>query len=77
MSTEEARRVFDGFLKTKNEESKLLNPYSNGIGLSLCKQICENLGGTIKVKSTLGRGTTFTFTISALQEFGGERLQDL
>ena len=37
MSQEEVERVFDGSLKTSNTESKKLNPYSNGIGLSICK----------------------------------------
>ena len=37
MSQDEANRVFEGSLKTGNVESKKLNPYSNGIGLSICK----------------------------------------
>ena len=47
MSQDEANRVFEGSLKTGNDESKKLNPYSNGIGLSICKQLCESLGGEI------------------------------
>ncbi|WP_203295642.1 sensor histidine kinase [Luteirhabdus pelagi] len=35
----------------------------NGIGLSTVKRIINNLGGTIEVDSTVGQGTTFTFTI--------------
>lgn len=31
----------------------------SGIGLSLCKQIMDNLNGKIEVESTLGKGTTF------------------
>ena len=64
MSQDEASVVFDGFHKTNNSESKLLNPYSNGLGLSICKQICRSLGGEISVESTLGKGSTFTFTMN-------------
>jgi PAS domain S-box-containing protein len=34
-----------------------------GIGLSLCKKIVENHGGTIKMSSHKNIGTTFTFTL--------------
>ncbi len=32
----------------------------NGIGLALCRRIVSNLGGDIRVRSTLGEGTTFS-----------------
>lgn len=35
----------------------------NGLGLSVCKKIIENLNGTIKVVSTFGTGTTFLLSI--------------
>ncbi len=34
-----------------------------GVGLILCKDFVERNGGTIKVESTLGQGTTFKFTL--------------
>ena len=63
MSADEAASVFGGFYKTKNQESKSMNPYGNGIGLSFCKQICQSLEGDITVVSALGHGSAFTFTM--------------
>ena len=38
-----------------------------GIGLALAKGLVEAMGGTIGVKSTLGRGSSFWFELPAAE----------
>ena len=42
-----------------------MNPAGNGLGLSICRDICRSLGGDLQLVSTLGKGTKFTFTMDA------------
>lgn len=52
---EEISRVFDkGFTGTNG---RLAGKKSTGIGLYLCRKLCEKLGVSINVKSTEGEGT--------------------
>ena len=64
ISEEDQKRLFEPFSKTSNAKSRSMNVYGNGVGLSICKQICEGLEGSIKVDSQLGFGSKFTFSMS-------------
>ena len=51
------------------------NVRGNGVGLSICKKICEQMEGRIVVESKEGHGTTFTFNMKAFQARSVENYQ--
>ena len=61
MTQEKMEHIFEPFGKYNQA-----NYLGNGVGLSICRQICEHMKGSISVESEVGQGTTFTFTMKAL-----------
>lgn len=53
--------IFDAFTKAKRKGTQ--NEVSYGLGLSICKQIAEQHGGSIHVESELGKGTEFVVSL--------------
>jgi PAS domain S-box-containing protein len=49
--------IFDRFVTGNGNNSKA------GLGLSICHDLIEHMGGTINIKSTVGKGTSLWFSI--------------
>ncbi|MER2513354.1 MAG: ATP-binding protein [Nitrosomonas ureae] len=62
MSEETMKKIFNYGYTTKPPGK------GSGMGLYMCKYIVELHGGTIRVKSVLGEGTTFTVTLPVYKE---------
>ncbi|MBQ0760155.1 MAG: response regulator [Zhongshania sp.] len=56
----EIKRLFSPF--TQIDASTTRKFGGSGLGLSICKNLCELMGGSISVASTYHEGSTFTFT---------------
>jgi PAS domain S-box-containing protein len=63
IATQDQERIFKLFQMLKPAE----DTESTGIGLAIVKKIIDQLGGTIRVESELGQGSTFYFTLSSAQ----------
>lgn len=58
---EELPRVFERFYRTSR--GRAADQVGSGLGLAIVKHIVEAHGQTINVRSTIGIGTTFAFTL--------------
>jgi two-component system phosphate regulon sensor histidine kinase PhoR len=56
-------RVFDKFYRS--EDSRRLAPDGTGLGLYICRELVELMGGRIRASSTPGAGSTFTVELPA------------
>ncbi len=63
LTTEQQENIFSSFTQA---DSSITRKYGgSGLGLNICKQLAQKLGGGIWVESTLGRGSKFSFNITA------------
>ncbi len=59
MAEEQRQKLFTKYYRIKSEETK--NIEGTGLGLYICKEIIEKMGGRIEVASELGKGSVFSF----------------
>lgn len=61
ISEESIGKIFESFSQASSDTTRKFG--GTGLGLTISKQLVELQGGNIHVKSTLGKGTSFIFTI--------------
>lgn len=70
---QDLEHIFDSFHQVEGSAERQYG--GTGLGLAVTKQLVELHGGQIKVKSTLGRGSRFCFTMPLLA--GGNNEQEI
>lgn len=60
ISRDNMKRIFDPFFSTKQEKG-------TGLGLYVVKKLVERNGGRVKVSSVVGRGSTFSLELVAVE----------
>ena len=66
MSGDMVQRVFSPYVTTKTKGSE------GGLGLSLVDSFARGAGGAVRVDSALGKGTTLSVFLPALEALGGD-----
>jgi signal transduction histidine kinase len=68
MTAEQLTHVFDRFWRADESRRRDEAVRGSGLGLSICKAIVESHGGSIRVESTVGVGTTFYVALPVASE---------
>lgn len=62
ISEDREKSIFESFQQATSDITKLFG--GSGLGLTISKQLVEGQGGSIKVKSKLGKGSVFSFRLT-------------
>jgi len=75
MSQTEVDKLFIPFSQADNSTTRQYG--GSGLGLSICKELVNHLGGDIECQSRKGIGSRFTFTINPGDITAGQWVEDL
>ena len=71
LSDAHQQELFSAFSQAEPSHSRQFG--GSGLGLTICRQLIERMGGEISVQSELGKGTMFSFTLPMLANNASER----
>lgn len=67
IESSEFENIFNHFYKIEKNPNKLFR--GTGLGLAISKKVIEKMGGDIQIESTLGKGSSFIFTIPITSKY--------
>lgn len=70
IAPEDAARLFEEFTQADPSDARRYG--GTGLGLAICRRLIESMGGQIGVRSQIGEGSTFFFTVELVQKAGPE-----
>lgn len=73
---EDIGKLFEKFKQVGEGDTVSDKPKGTGLGLTICKEIIEALGGKIWVESEYGKGSSFIFTLPAVIETALSKSKD-